>query len=185
MGRCISCAQKLSAGGNESIHQWRDVVLSGYIMRQGKRASGGKSIAVHVRFEGALQEGAEDKAVHLIKDDLLVLEDRRPAESRSVEAARTYEICDAERDDGNLLLHVHNLISALRKCSVVQGHGAHRSSDGQDPPRGDWANRTSLSFSDRQRLAANSNLLNRAAIFGWRFRAQTPPCEDAPSSPRQ
>src|SRR5690606_24738920 len=73
----------------------------------------------------------------LIEDDLLILENGRPAETFAIEAARAGEIGDAESDDGKLLLHdPRTLICADATCAGgrVAGLGAH--APARTPARG-------------------------------------------------
>ncbi len=93
-------------------------------------------------------EGAEHEAVHLVEDDLLILEHRRPAEALDIEAARAREIGDAEGDDGNLLLHVTHPSLADAPCAGTKGgdlklRGSHQT---EHRSRCDRANHTGAAF---------------------------------------
>ncbi len=74
-------------------------------MRQRECARLHQAEAVHIGFKRSFQEGAENKAIHLIEDDFLVLEYWRPAKAFDVKTTRALKFLDAKRDDGDLLFH--------------------------------------------------------------------------------
>jgi hypothetical protein len=100
----IGRPQNLTAELRQSVDRRLDLILGCNVVRDRER-TGAQRGASHVGFEFLGQPGAQHQPVHLIEDDILVLKDRFPTEALFVEAARTREIGNAERDDGDLLLH--------------------------------------------------------------------------------
>src|SRR3546814_993386 len=58
-----------------------DFRLARHIVPQRKGARRSKPGAVHIFFKRRLLERAKYEAVHLIEDDFIILEDRRPAKA--------------------------------------------------------------------------------------------------------
>ncbi len=103
------------------------------IVPQRKGAGRQKTGAVHIRLKGRLLERAEYKAVHLVEDDLFILKDGRPSKSLNIKSAGPLQISDAERDDGNLVLHIQAFHSLPHHFASVPGLGTRRRSEGQGP----------------------------------------------------
>lgn len=79
------------------------------------KADGGRSTqtnAVHISLEGTKRERTEHQTVHLVEDDLLVLEDRVAAEPFKLEHSRSSEIDAANCHNGNLPLYNQDLMFA-------------------------------------------------------------------------
>src|SRR5690606_3645753 len=93
------------------LHDGDDVVLCGNVMGQRECTGHRKPCAAHILFKGRLAECAENETVHLVEDDLLILEDRRPTKAFHIKPAGAGQVGDAKRNDGNLLLHVQVLCS--------------------------------------------------------------------------
>ena len=103
--RRVGLPEQPPAGRDQAIDHGLDLVLAVDVVGQREGARSCQSGPPYVGLQGTLQPGAEHEAVHLVEDDLLVLEDRLPAEAFGVEPARSGQVRDAESDDGNLLLH--------------------------------------------------------------------------------
>src|SRR4051794_24577441 len=89
-------------------------------MRQRECAGAQQPATGHVLLQRRLAPGAEHEPVHLIEDDLVVLEHRGPAETIDIEAPRPRQVISAKGDDRNLLLHGESLPtgSSQRKLST-------------------------------------------------------------------
>lgn len=109
--RCVSFPDHSSACFYQLLHDGDDVVLGGHIVGQRECTGHRKPRAAHILFKGRLAECAENETVHLVEDDLLILENRCPAKPLHIKPAGAGEIGDAKRDDGNLLLHIQVLCS--------------------------------------------------------------------------
>src|SRR5262249_22316751 len=87
VGRRIPHAQDPTAEARQPVDDGLNLFPRGDIVRQSEGAGAREAGSAHVAFQCACEPGSEDKAVHLIEDDLRVLEDRLPAETLDIEAA--------------------------------------------------------------------------------------------------
>src|SRR5262245_1076733 len=122
MRRRIRRPQDAPAEPGKAVQHRLHLLGRADVVRQGERAGPGQG-PLHVILEPRAEPGAEDEAVHLVEDDLCVLEHRRPAEAVAVEPLRPGEVGDAEGDDGELLLHGPRPL--FTDAALVQGPG-HR-----------------------------------------------------------
>src|SRR5690554_3846387 len=86
VGRAVGKTQEPSPGREEALHQRLHLFLVDEVVGEGESTGARKAPAVHVGLERVLQESPEEEAVHLVEDDLLVLEDRPPAEALLIKA---------------------------------------------------------------------------------------------------
>ena len=109
MGRSICRSDDTSARLDELVDHAYYLRLAGNIVRQRKGARRGKTGSVHIFFKRRLLERAKHEAVHLIEDDFLILEDRRPAKAPNIKPTGPREIANAKCNDRNLVLHIQSL----------------------------------------------------------------------------
>jgi len=105
MRRRRGVEQDAAAVSRQAVEHRLHVFLVRDVMRD-REGAGRHQLALHVALQLFCQPGAEHEAVHLIEDDVGLLEDRLPAEAVGIEAARPRDVGHGESDTGDLLLHL-------------------------------------------------------------------------------
>src|SRR5690625_5181364 len=151
MRRCIGRPEEAPACRQESIHQRYHLVRSLDVVSKRESPWPGELAAVHVALQRLLQEGPEDEAVHLVKDDLLVLKDGLPSEALPIEAPRAAQIGNPEGDHRDALHGgpFSGCAGAKHTASApAQGRSERRTGSDSTPESGCAVSRPSPARSD-------------------------------------